>query len=47
MKVRCGIMTAEDLRNGLANVSSFIEKLIKVFTDLYNFRKEQMESFQK
>lgn len=40
-------MTAEDFKNGLNNVSSFIEKLVKVFTDLYLFIKEQLDSLQK
>ncbi len=40
-------MSAEDFRNGLNNVASFVEKLVKVFKDLYLFLKEQLEGFQK
>ena len=40
-------MSGEDFKNALNNVSSFVEKLVKVFTDLYLFIKEQLEGLQK
>lgn len=40
-------MTAEDFRNGMYNLGSFIEKLFKVLKDAYLFIKEQLEDMQK
>ena len=37
----------EDFKEGMDSIGVFIEKLVKVFTDLYLFIKEQLESFQK
>lgn len=40
-------MTMNNFKNGLDNISSFIEKLVKVFKDLYLFIKGQFEEAQE
>ena len=40
-------MSADDFREGMDSVAGFIEKIIKVFKDLYLFLKEQLDKLQK
>lgn len=37
----------DDFKEGMDSIGSFIEKIVKVFTDLYLFIKEQIENLQK
>lgn len=37
----------EDFKEGMDSIGVFIEKIVKVFTDLYLFIKEQIENLQK
>ena len=40
-------MSADDFREGMDSVAGFIEKIIKVFKDLYVYLKEQIEKISK